>query len=76
MRFKYQISMVSIKFIHECTSHKQIRNKGWHRSLLHARRCCCWMPWFWGAMILLPGTIEGIAFLQLLEVGATSIIIQ
>jgi hypothetical protein len=35
-------------------------NKGRHRSLLHARRCCCcWMSWFRGAIILLSGTIEG-----------------
>jgi len=56
--------------------HNRAGNNGWNRSLSHARRCCCWMLRFWGAMILLSGTIEGTAFLQLSEVGAASIIAQ
>jgi len=57
--------------------HNRAGNNGWHRSLSHARGCCCWMSRFWGAIILLSGTLEGTAaFLQLSEVGAASIIAQ
>ncbi|TYK08579.1 hypothetical protein E5676_scaffold79316G00010 [Cucumis melo var. makuwa] len=38
--------------------HNGAENKGWHSCLSHARRCCCWMSRFWGAMILFSGTRE------------------
>jgi len=56
--------------------HNRAENNGWHSCLSHARRCCCWMSRFWGAMILFSGTIEGTAFLPLSEVGTSSIIAQ